>query len=355
MYEDKVTIYVPTFNRHAFLKRVLDYYADSGFQVLVTDDSEEPFPEIEAYPNLVYCQTGLPFAQSMVEPGVTHLKTPYMVMCADDTLIPVAAIKESVAFLEENPEYCVVQGYQSSMYYSGDSYYFKIESSTAPDYGSQSPSNRLLKFFSSQHRLYWGVWRTDAWKEVYTSIPLEILNEPRTLNLESMIYFMTPMVGKLKRLPIFFALHEDVPSVAVARKRRRKDGFTHWDFATKEMYRETFELFVKQAAKLLLKYEALSVEEAETYARMAFMINGLHYRQQKGRKTLVYRVKRELRSLWNKTLGRRAVMEKKQQQREARESLNKQRLEAMRPQCRAEMEKAAEFLFKYPRCKANDE
>ena len=352
MLDDQVMIYVPTYNRHAFLKRVLDYYADSNIRVLASDDSREPFAQAADYPNLIYCQTGLPFAQSMVDPGTEHLSTPYVVMCADDILIPPAAIAECVEFLEANPDYAAAQGYQGSMYYSGDGYVFRMESASAPDYSGDKPSERLLKFFASPHRLYWGVWRSDAWKEVYANIPLAILNEPRAINCESMIYFSTVMVGKLKRLPIFFSLHEDVPSVEA---KQRRGGFTHWEFATSPEHKENFDAFVEQAATLLQEYEALDREEALTYARKAFEINGLPQVREVGKKTLAYRIRRELRSAWRKTFGKQAFQAKKRQETEAAQALNNQRLAAMRPQCRAEMEKAAEFIFNYPRCKQNNE
>lgn len=352
MLKDKVIIYVPTYNRHAFLKRVLDYYADSGITVLVSDDSKEPFPEASAYPNLKYVRTGLPFAESMMRPGMEHLSAPYVAMCADDIIVPVNSIKECVEFLEANPDYSVAQGYQSSMYYTDNGYTFKLEASTAPDFSSDNPSDRILKFFASQFRLYWGVWRSDAWKDVYRNTPVEILNEPRAINCEVMIYFLTAVVGKLKRLPIFHSLNEDVPSVEY---KKRRGGFTHWEFATLDEHKREFEEFVEQAADLLQKYEDLDREEALAYTRKAFEINGLHKMGDVGKKSLTYRIKFELKSAWRKTFGKKEFQAQKQKQIAEAEALNTQRLAAMRPQCREEMEKAAEFVFNYPRCKQNDE
>lgn len=350
MLKDRVTIYVPTYNRQAFLKRVLDYYVDSGFQVLASDDTKTPFAEAADYPNLTYCQSGLPFSQSLAEPGLEHVSTPYMVMCADDILIPPAAIAECVEFLDAHPDYAAAQGYQSSMYYVDDGYDLRMGAATATDFSAEKPSDRLLKFFSVPHRLYWGVWRTDAWKQVYSSVPLSVLNEPRTVNCESMIYFATALVGKLRRLPIFFSLHEDVPSLEA---KKRRGGFTHWEYATSPEHKESFDAFVEQAATLLQKFEDLDREEAVTYARRAFEINGLPQRNEVGRKTLAYRIRRELRSVWRKTFGKRAFQDGKNREKEAAKALNDQRIAAMRPQCRAEMEKVAEFLYNYPRCRQN--
>ena len=274
-------------------------------------------------------------------------------MCADDILIPPAAIAECVEFLEANPDYAAAQGYQGSMYYSGDGYVFRMESASAPDYSGDKPSERLLKFFASPHRLYWGVWRSDAWKEVYANIPLAILNEPRAINCESMIYFShRPWSASSSVCP------SSSPCTRTSPRWRPNSvggGFTHWEFATSPEHRENFNAFVEQAATLLQEYEDLDREEALTYARKAFEINGLPQVREVGKKTVAYRIRRELRSAWRKTFGKQAFQAKKRQEAEASEALNNQRLAAMRPQCRAEMEKAAEFIFNYPRCKQNNE
>jgi glycosyltransferase domain-containing protein len=352
MLKDRVTIYVPTYNRQAFLKRVLDFYVDSGFQVLVSDDTKTPFAEADDYPNLTYCQSGLPFSQSLAEPGLEHISTPYMVMCADDILISQAAIAECVEFLDAHPDYAAAQGYQSSMYFSDDGYDLRMEEAVSPDFSAERPSDRLLKFFSSPHRLYWSVWRSDAWKGVYSNVPLSVLNEPRGINCESMIYFATAMVGKLRRLPIFFSLHEDVPSIEA---KKRRGGFTHWEYATSPQHKESFDIFVEEAATLLQKFEDLDREEAVTYARRAFEINGLPQRNEVGRKTLAYRIRRELRSVWRKTFGKRSYQDRKKAEKEAFKTMNDGLMAAMRPQCRAEMERMAEFVYNYPRCKASSE
>jgi len=351
MLKDRVTIYVPTYNRHAFLKRVLDFYADSGFRVLVSDDTKTPFPEAADYPNLVYCQSGLPFTQSLAEPGLERISTPYMVMCADDILISPAAIAECVEYLDAHPDYAAAQGYQSSMYYADNGYDLRMDEAAATDFSAEKPSDRLLKFFSSPHRLYWGVWRSDAWKKVYSSVPLSVLNEPRGINCEVMIYFATAMVGKLRRLPIFFSLHEDVPSLEA---KKRRGGFTHWEFATSPEHEASFAAFVEQAVTLLQTFEDLDREEAVTYARRAFEINGLPLRNEVGRKTLAYRIRFELRSAWRKTFGKGSFQARMRQEKETAKILNDQRIAAMRPQCRAEMEKMAQFIYNYPRCKQND-
>lgn len=288
--------------------------------------------------------------QSVIKPMSERVSSPYMLLSADDVLTPVSAIEKCVLFLEDNPDYAVAQGYQSSMYYSGEGYYFKMGSNISPAISSDSPSDRLLKLLACPP-MFWGVWRSDACKEAFANIPLDILNDPRCVVCEVMVYISTALVGKHKRLPIFFGLHEDVPSVDVERRR----GFTHWEFITRPEHREQFEYFIKQGSDMLMRYEPLTREESENYVLKALQLFALPQMNSVGKKTLMYRVKRELCSFWNKTGGRRAFRERKKKQLALFQAVNHARLEAMETECRAEMDRVAEFVFKYPRCHENRE
>lgn len=345
--KDIITIYVPSLCRHEFLRRVLDYYSESGITVLISDDTNTPLPGVDQYPNVIYCQNDLPYAQSVAEPGLEHINTKYVLTPADDIIIPLSAIQKCVDFLEAHPDYAAAQGYQASMYYTGNGYRLKIGPQSDQDVAGELPSDRLLKYIGGPHRFYFGVWRSDAWKKLYTEIPLEVLNEPRGINCEIVIYFLMAMIGKLKRLPIFFALHEDVPCI---HKKLRKN-FSHWEFATLPEHAQALSKFIEHGASILQKFEPMDHDEALFYARRVFEIYGLGDRGEIGKKTICYRIKRELRSAWNKTLGKKAFQQKKKRQAEEREALNNKRLAAMTAECREEMEKAAEFVFNYPRCK----
>lgn len=350
MLKDKITIFVFSYNRHDYVRRVLDYYKNDDIQIIVTDDSKETLPDVDKYPNLKYVQSGLPYQQSVRDPLNEHVKTPYTMLCADDILIPVSAIEKCIEFLEENPDYITAQGYQASMYHSDNGYYFKMGSQLPIDAGSDSAADRMLKLMTTPPQ-YWGVFRSDAVKEIFNNLSLEILNEPRGTVCEVMIYMSTGCVGKHKRLPMFYALHEDVPSVGVERRR----GFSHWEMINHEKHRKDYENFVKEGAKMLMKYEDISYDEAALYAQRSLELYAVAQRDEVGHKTIAYRIKRELRSVWRKTGGKEAYQAEKNARAEAFEAQNNARLDAMDPESRARLDKVAEFVYKYPRCRENNQ
>ena len=77
MLDDQVMIYVPTYNRHAFLKRVLDYYGDSNIRVLASDDSREPFAEAGRLPEPSFtARPGCPLPSPWWTPAPSIFRRP---------------------------------------------------------------------------------------------------------------------------------------------------------------------------------------------------------------------------------------------------------------------------------------
>ena len=112
MSVNKVTLIIPTHERHHYLERILDYYINIksvDFEILIADSSVKAFREIES-PNIKYLH--MPYID-LVEKLSIVLKfprTPYTLICADDDFIIPDTIFKCIDFLDQNSDYSSAQG-----------------------------------------------------------------------------------------------------------------------------------------------------------------------------------------------------------------------------------------------------
>jgi glycosyltransferase domain-containing protein len=116
-----LTLILPTRNRTEFLLRLLRYYADLGFRVpIVIADSSDGDAVDATRRNLdrlpasltVGHRTFAPTASLVgkVESALEEVRTPYVVIGADDDFHVPGALQRAVAFLDANPQYSLVHG-----------------------------------------------------------------------------------------------------------------------------------------------------------------------------------------------------------------------------------------------------
>lgn len=116
-----VDLVIPTYNRPDFLRRIMDYYQETGasFNLIVADSSNKTNKRlnkkiINSYPDLkVRYIDEFPDTLTLhlkLTKTVKYILSKYCVFCADDDFIIPKAIRESVAFLEKNPDYSAAHG-----------------------------------------------------------------------------------------------------------------------------------------------------------------------------------------------------------------------------------------------------
>lgn len=218
------TIIIPTYNRHAFLRRILSYYDSFGedFRVLVADSSSDETKKLncellsrfsnlrilylDKYPSDLY-----PYYK--YDDALKYCDTEYCVFCADDDFVTINGIKRSLSFLDSNPDFVVAYGRyigfklidqrqnKRSFHwdFTGD-LPLSIELSTS----ERRLEGHLARYFTST--LY-GVHRTSILKKVYyellrANIDLVVFGEL----LSSML---TLIYGKIKYLDILYGLRSD--------------------------------------------------------------------------------------------------------------------------------------------------
>lgn len=122
------TIVIPTYNRPAYLRRILGYYDRIGIplSVIVADSSSDRIKDLnrdicEACRNLEIQYSGSYNSNlhllSKVVDAVQQVSTPFVVLCPDDDFIIPRGMLAAMDFLSAHPEYKVAQG-RGMIFYS---------------------------------------------------------------------------------------------------------------------------------------------------------------------------------------------------------------------------------------------
>lgn len=204
----KITIFIPTQNRHNYLKRILDYYANINLNIMVFDSSDNIFRERKDYNIEYYYSKNCTFIKKLNE-SVKKVKTKYVAMCADDDFFMPNGIKKCISFLEKNKDYVSVQGCYTSFTNNRKvsfqpAYLFSLNL----DVNSNLPSRRLKQQFSLYMHQSYSVHRTKNLQEIY-----ELAQKNNIINynlLELLVVSISSINGKHKVLPVFYYMRESM-------------------------------------------------------------------------------------------------------------------------------------------------
>jgi glycosyltransferase domain-containing protein len=214
MQKAGLTIVIPTHNRHNYLERVLDYYSNSSYFIIVADSSENKYSGIIPDERVNYLHLpglSLPQKLSVIFQKVT---TAFMAMCADDDFVIPESLEMCVSFLKGNPDYSVAGGnilcYKKSDFLAGHIKFAVV----FPQWLSYEIRNkdawrRLDDFFDQYREIFYSVHRTEnlrlAFEDVDNRITKVYLNEYLTVVL--------PIFrGNYKLLPILYQVREELES-----------------------------------------------------------------------------------------------------------------------------------------------
>ncbi|MBX2921423.1 MAG: TIGR00180 family glycosyltransferase [Chitinophagaceae bacterium] len=265
---DKLTLLIPTHNRHSYLSRSLAYYSKWDIHIIVADSTAEPFEQLSLYPKIEYLHFPGASYSTKLPSSLLHVKTPYIVMCADDDFTVADTLLKCVDFLEKNADYSVAMG--SVVYFSLISNNTKI--GLAPVYKGQveyhineeDPFNRVRAFFNNYRTVYYGLHRTEVLKTAF-------LNTEKTQNLLLYEYIsgLYPLIaGKVMAFADLYQVREyiGIPQA----------GITNIDkIFTKQDIRNEYENLLDQQSSVIAqktgkehKFIRSNLSSAlETYAR----------------------------------------------------------------------------------------
>jgi len=264
------TIIIPTYNRPAYLRRILDYYSQYGedFSIIVADSSSSENKKINK--DIISSISNLDIQHldhysTEINPYykfadmVNYAKEEYCVFCADDDFITPNGIKQSVDFLEKNPDFAVAHGYHIVFHQITD------EAGTqqfcwSPTYSHQSipfpdPRDRLNQHLSnySQPTIY-AVHRTDFLRLIFEEMA-KFTNDDRFGELLPSV--LTLIYGKMKCLDMLYAARESIPTSAGRTSKRLID------FIRDGTYNEKYAKFGHCLSAHLSKQSNLDIEESE--------------------------------------------------------------------------------------------
>lgn len=254
-----VTIIIPTYNRHRQLKRLLDYYSNINFPIIVGDSTATAFPNSSRYKNVKYLHfPDYTYAKKL--PLIyKKVKTKYVLFCADDDFIIPNAISNSVKFLEKNRTYVSAHGhyvfFESNGRMNIKVYPFYLHSIDI-DINSDKPSERVKQLLSNYMQLLYAVTKTSVVKEVFQQLE----KNPGIKNDSLVELFQAIMVcinGKSKTLPIFYCAREVTPNSA-------RTYIAALDVvSTNKKYSKEYNLWLKVILNYLLKKEGMPKAKAQ--------------------------------------------------------------------------------------------
>lgn len=195
-------------NRHKNLDRLLEYYDNYGFNILIADSSVEKHHFKNKKPNWSYSYTPLLSFSQKLEVVLASVSTPYVVMCADDDFIIPESIIACASFLESNSDYAVAQGlcirYERENISNGQVEYGAIYKN-AKNIEQNDPLQRLHAMFEDYRSVLYAVFRTEVLQQAYSGAG----NVVKNLYLNEYVTAFIPVLfGKSKELPILYQVRE---------------------------------------------------------------------------------------------------------------------------------------------------
>ena len=206
MLKDKFTLIIPVRFRQYTLPRILNYYKDTGFPIVVCDATEKPYADIDKFPWVKYWhQPNRPHVDFMVDVlAKTHTK--YSVNIGDDDFLLISAIDYCVKYMEEHDDCVATNGQEAALndnYLEYETIHYIIEQLYPMNFGD--PRERMeyaWKYFTAKNHC---IIRTDTHFEVFKFVQ----DYPELFAirfLDKILSLILAYRGNITSLPIFFNL-----------------------------------------------------------------------------------------------------------------------------------------------------
>ena len=205
--KDKVTLIIILHNRHANLDRLLEFYRDFDFPIVIADSSEKAHSFSEKKDLVKYIYTpGITYTQK-IELAVNQISTPYVALCADDDFVIPEGLFECVSFLDQHDDYSTAQGLILRYYKDTIKHQVRFDLLYKGDYSlhSDKPTERLERLFNPYKSLLYAVHRTSVLQEVFKDAGYAFTN----LYLNEYLASIGPvLLGKTMDLPALYQVRE---------------------------------------------------------------------------------------------------------------------------------------------------
>jgi glycosyltransferase domain-containing protein len=212
-----VTIVVPTYNRHAELRRLLTFFSridDDAIPIVVLDSSPSDVQAAnqdlcKRFPQVRYRSFGQEtvFYRKLQIGVAAEVDTPCICLCADDDIVIPEALRESARAIIADSSIGVAHGYYAQ-FKLGKS--VRITNLGYSDHVSeQTPFRRIAKGFLNYEATLYGVHATEVMKGILE----EAANAPNLFTAEILTTALALGRGNGVRLAAFSHARSDAPSL----------------------------------------------------------------------------------------------------------------------------------------------
>jgi glycosyltransferase domain-containing protein len=263
---------ISTKNRSDFLIRLLNYYADRGCKhwIYIGDSSEGPHlrNNQEAVAKLQkrlkirhFRHQGLSLPASVRELA-NSVTTAYATFISDDDFLISETLNKAVKFLEDNPQYSVVQG---------EALIFSLKSSGP--YGEflgtgrynlraveeDSAVQRLKNHLNNYSVTLFGVCRTQDWRRMYREV--NTIKDKRFAD-ELLPCSLSVIYGKVKKLNSLYLIRQG--------HDRRNILPDLYDWITDSYWQPSYNIFSNCLIEALMEQDGISQDIAYRVVKQSF-------------------------------------------------------------------------------------
>ena len=201
---ERLTIVIPSRNRHKYIQRAIDYWTKTPVQLLILDGTEQTLKLDAAHArneNVQYIHAVIPLEQRLGK-ATEYVKTEYVAVISDDEFFLSSSLSNCLDFLDHNPDYVACKGLAVSFGWDGRRVHWKLINKSLKGYNidAASRSDRMFQHLSSYaHASMWSVQRREvfqsAMKAVGSTPPF-----PSAPCAELQVSLVTAFYGKIKVL-----------------------------------------------------------------------------------------------------------------------------------------------------------
>ncbi|MFX0025176.1 MAG: TIGR00180 family glycosyltransferase [Candidatus Hermodarchaeota archaeon] len=256
---EKVTLIIPTHNRHHYLTRILDYFSDINLKIFVADSSSRKYPNYKNYKINYFHYPNYTFFEKLSE--ITQkIETTYALLCADDDFIIPTSIEKCINFLENNKDYSSAQGYYVQIVNENGKINFKPIYTYCKKYiiDANTPEERIIQNMSLYMHLFYSVHRSEYLIQVFSLPPIKNLSL-----IEIAIAMISLINGKHKMLPIFYCAREYIEESA------GKTTPSLINIVKDPNMKNDYENFINSISKYLSKTHGYNMEDSRKYVLKA--------------------------------------------------------------------------------------
>ncbi len=267
-----ITIVIPTKNRPDFLIRLLNYYAQTGYQHwLSIGDSSDPFhcerikEAVKRFEGQLKIQYSyLPnysIAQSIYRLN-QDIQTPYAVLIADDDLLIPNGIEKCITFLEKSNEYHAAHGLGVLFLLKSVGPYgdlLDLGNYKLGEVNDYTASRRIQSFIDNYFVCLFSVHRTAIWKEMWQQV---MGMEDTAFGAELLPCCLSAISGKIKKIDTLYLLRQG--------HQQRYLLSDPYDWITNPKWFSSYAQFSRVLAETLAHQDAIELNEAQRIIKKVF-------------------------------------------------------------------------------------